>query len=145
MKLTEVSTNSQDIFPFVALLGEGGGYPAVPVYSLLIGVRRREVNWIAFLGNPALPLHTCMHPHLPPCVCFMFLCLCWSFCGCNIECLCVCVCPSGLLQLTGESHWEVYEEVSVILRQICCYCSQRDSPGSWLSVKVLEVRFQPVC
>lgn len=39
------------------------------------------------------------------------------------------VCPSGPLQLAGESGWEVYEEVSAILRQSCCCCSQRDSPG----------------
>lgn len=53
--------------------------------------------------------------------------------------MCVRVCPSVLLQLTGESDWEVHEEVSAILRQSCCYCGQSDSLGNQIAVKVLEV------
>lgn len=48
----------------------------------------------------------------------------------------------GSLKLTGESDWEVYEEVSAALRQSC---SQSDSPGGQISVNVFKVRLKPVC
>lgn len=51
----------------------------------------------------------------------------------------------GSLKLTGESDWEVYEEVSAALRQSCCDRSQSGSPGSQISVNVFEVRLKPVC
>ena len=46
MKLTEVSTNSQDIFPFAAPLGDragggGGGGPTVTFYPVIFGAQMR--------------------------------------------------------------------------------------------------------
>lgn len=62
MKLTEVSTNSQDIFPFYCPweVGGEGGLPYSPFDSLLICVRRRKVNWIAFVWRPSATI-THMH------------------------------------------------------------------------------------
>lgn len=73
MKLTEVSTNSQDIFPFFAPLGNGvkggkQGYHTDPLYSLLIGVWR--LIGLLLLGDPALPSHMDMF-NMHACVCQM--------------------------------------------------------------------------
>lgn len=66
MKLTEVSTNSQDIFPFAALLGDwaegmegiGGGLPLQTCCScsLLVCGRGRLIG-LLLLGDPLLPSH----------------------------------------------------------------------------------------
>lgn len=116
---------------------ERGVYPTVPSTrsSLVCGAGR--LIGLLLLGGPALPSHTCI---LHACMCACLKCVRALTDACNF----VFVCPSGLLSLTGESDREVYEEVSAVLGQGCCYRSQSDSPESQASVNVLEVRFQPV-
>lgn len=110
MKLTEVSTNSQDIFPFPAPLGTGwggGGCPSGPIYLLLIGVWRREVNWIAFVRRPSATLtegHTrILYARMCVLNVLMFLRLCSSICG-------MCVTLSACLRVSiwaAMTHWGV--------------------------------------
>lgn len=117
MKLTEVSTNSLVIFPFAAAAPPGRRGGRVLFCSLFW---RTEVNWIAFVRRPCTTLtlfQACLRTHD-------------TFRARSRAC------PSGPLQPTGESGWEVYEEVSATLQRSCCYCSQSGSRGSQISVKV---------
>ena len=140
MKLTEVSTNSQDIFPFYCPW-EAGGEGGFTLQSLRLAphwcVGGGRLIGLLLLGDPALPSRTCiLHACMCACLkCGQALTDAYNFAF---------VCPSGLLSLTGESDREVYEEVSAVLGQGCCYRSQSGSPGSQASVSVLEVGFQPV-
>lgn len=103
MKLTEVSTNSQDIFSFPAPLGEvwRGGFAlrSRSARSLLECGGGRLIG-LLLLGDPALPSHTHTH-YMPACVCVLNACVQAFADARNSEC--VRVCPSGLT----KAHWGV--------------------------------------
>lgn len=83
------------------------------------------------LGDLALPSHTATHTSYErACLCLSCVCLQAFVDACKFFSVGSCARPSGPLELTGESDWEVYEEVSTTLN------SRSDSPGSRISVKV---------